>query len=209
MGVPVLERVIRSAVVYVFAVVALRIAGKRELSQVSTFDLVVLLFFANILQDAVIGDDQSVTGAMIGAATFLGLNYLVIRLIYNHERVDALIEGKATELIRDGEVQWPNLRRELVTLEELMISCHKQGIRDLSEVDLALLEPGGAISVFPKRPYPEEELETQILGRIAIMEDHLRDLRDALVREQGTDGREPGTGNREQWAPAGQTASAD
>jgi uncharacterized membrane protein YcaP (DUF421 family) len=193
-GAPWLERIVRAAVVYVFAVVALRLAGKRELSQVSTFDLVVLLFFANILQDSVIGDDRSISGGVVGAATLLGMNYLVVRLIYNHERLDELIEGRSSELVKDGQVQWSNMRRELVTIEELMISCHKQGVRDVTEVDLALLEPGGAISVFPKRPYPEEELETEILGRIAIMEDHLREIR---ARLPVTGDRLPGLGAAE------------
>ena len=78
-GVPLLERVVRAALIYVFAVVALRVAGKRELGQLSTFDLVVLLFFSNILQNAVIGADNSVTGGVVGATTFLALNYLVAR----------------------------------------------------------------------------------------------------------------------------------
>src|SRR5690349_941867 len=103
-GVPLLERVLRSVIVYVFAVVALRLAGKRELSQLSTFDLVVLLFFSNILQNSVIGADNSITGGFVGAATLLGINYLVIRILYSHERIDQLIEGRTTDLIRDGKV---------------------------------------------------------------------------------------------------------
>jgi len=194
----------RSAIVYVFAVVALRVAGKRELSQVSTFDLVVLLFFSNILQNAVIGDDNSITGGIVGAATFLGMNYIVVRLIYNHERVDELIEGRSTELIKDGEILWSNLRRELVTVEELMISCHKQGIRDIQEVDQALLEPGGSISVFPKRPYPEEELETEILGRIAMVEDTLSEIKTLL---RGYNGQMTGDSNATRSQPVAATTS--
>ena len=130
-GVPLLERVVRAALIYVFAVVALRVAGKRELGQLSTFDLVVLLFFSNILQNAVIGADNSVTGGVVGATTFLALNYLVARLTYNHERLDALVEGTPTTLVvgrcrPDGQPA-----RELVSEDDLKAACRRQGIRDL------------------------------------------------------------------------------
>jgi uncharacterized membrane protein YcaP (DUF421 family) len=147
-GVPLLERVVRAALIYVFAVVALRLAGKRELGQLSTFDLVVLLFFSNILQNAVIGADNSVTGGVVGAATFLALNYLVARLTYGHERLETLVEGQPTILIADGVVQTANLRRELVSVDELKAACHRQGIRELADVDMAVLDPDGAIAVF-------------------------------------------------------------
>ena len=147
-GVPLLERVVRAALIYVFAVVALRVAGKRELGQLSTFDLVVLLFFSNILQNAVIGADNSVTGGVVGATTFLALNYLVARLTYNHERLDALVEGTPTTLVSDGVVQTANLQRELVSEDDLKAACRRQGIRDLDDVDTAVLEADGAISVF-------------------------------------------------------------
>jgi uncharacterized membrane protein YcaP (DUF421 family) len=147
-GVPLLERVVRAALIYVFAVVALRVAGKRELGQLSTFDLVVLLFFSNILQNAVIGADNSVTGGVVGAATFLALNYLVARVTYRHERLSLLVEGKPTILIADGVVQTANLRRELVSVDELKAACHRQGIRELADVDMAVLDPDGAIAVF-------------------------------------------------------------
>ena len=147
-GVPLLERVVRAALIYVFAVVALRLAGKRELGQLSTFDLVVLLFFSNILQNAVIGADNSVTGGVVGAATFLALNYLVARLTYRHERLSEIVDGTPTVLIAQGVVQTANVRRELVSEDELKAACHRQGIRELGDVDMAVLEADGGISVF-------------------------------------------------------------
>lgn len=178
-GVPLGEHVIRAAVVYLFAIVALRLAGKRELGQLSTFDLVVLLFFSSILQNGIVGDDNSITGGVVGAITLLAINYLVARVLYRHERIDALIEGAATPLIQDGEILHDNLKRELVTREELTLACHKQGVRRLEDVDLAILEPGGAISVFARQPTREELVEDEVLRRLDELQ---RALGQALAR---------------------------
>src|SRR6202165_1910057 len=96
---PVLEKILRPIVVYVFLIVGLRLAGKRELAQLNPFDLVVLLTLSNTVQNAIIGDDNSVTGGVIGAATLLLVNYLVVRLLYRHEKLDRLVAGESCVLI--------------------------------------------------------------------------------------------------------------
>src|SRR5512143_173577 len=90
---PVLEKILRAVIVYLFLVVALRLAGKRELAQLNPFDLVVLLTLSNTVQNAIIGEDNTVTGGLIGAATLLVLNYAVVRFLYGHARIDHLVEG--------------------------------------------------------------------------------------------------------------------
>ena len=92
---PVLEKILRPVAVYAFLVVSLRLAGKRELAQLNPFDLVVLLTLSNTVQNAIIGDDNSVTGGLIGATTLLGVNYLVVRFLYRHEALERLVEGDA------------------------------------------------------------------------------------------------------------------
>src|SRR5881409_1252940 len=92
LGVPVLEKILRPILVYVFLVVGLRLAGKRELAQLNPFDLIVLLTLSNTVQNAIIGDDNSVTGGLLGAATLLGVNYIVVRFMVKHEKLDRLIE---------------------------------------------------------------------------------------------------------------------
>src|SRR2546427_11197397 len=104
LGLPSLEKIIRPMVVYLFLVIGLRLAGKRELAQLNPFDLVVLLTLSNTVQNAIIGDDNSVTGGVIGAATLLLVNYLVVRFLFRHEKLDRLVEGEACTLIEDGEV---------------------------------------------------------------------------------------------------------
>src|SRR5215813_6259060 len=96
LGLPIIEKILRPILVYAFLVIGLRLAGKRELAQLNAFDLVVLLTISNTVQNAIIGDDNSVTGGIIGASTLLLVNYTVVRFLYQHERLDALVEGAAS-----------------------------------------------------------------------------------------------------------------
>src|SRR2546428_7091637 len=93
LALPVLEKILRPVLVYFFLVIGLRLAGKRELAQLNPFDLVVLLTLSNTVQNAIIGEDNSVTGGVLGAATLLLVNFLVVRFLYRHERIDQFVEG--------------------------------------------------------------------------------------------------------------------
>src|SRR2546422_1987131 len=139
-GVPVLEKVLRPVLVYAFLVVGLRLAGKRELAQLNPFDLVVLLTLSNAVQNAIIGDDNSVTGGVIGATTLLLVNYLVVRFLYSHDRLEQIVEGAPEVLVKDGEIQTGNCQRELITASELAAAAHRQGLSSLDEVETAILE---------------------------------------------------------------------
>src|SRR3989442_15769447 len=119
LGLPVAEKVVRPVVVYVFLIVGLRLAGKRELAQLNPFDLVVLLTISNTVQNAIIGDDNSVTGGVIGAGTLLFVNHMVVRYLYGHEQLERLVEGDADVLIDKGVVMHQCLKDELITLMEL------------------------------------------------------------------------------------------
>jgi uncharacterized membrane protein YcaP (DUF421 family) len=166
LGLPVAEKIIRPVLVYLFLVVGLRLAGKRELAQLNTFDLVVLLTLSNTVQNAIIGDDNSVTGGVIGAATLLLVNYCVIRLLFGHERIDRLIEGDADVLVDGGLVQKDRLAKELITEAELLSAAHKQGFGALEEIERAVLEPGGTIAFFARRPTPDTERHLELLARL-------------------------------------------
>src|SRR5512140_3697639 len=93
LNLPVAEKILRTIIVYAFLIVGLRLAGKRELAQLNPFDLVVLLTISNTVQNAIIGDDNSITGGLIGAATLLIVNHAVVRYLYGHERLDRFVEG--------------------------------------------------------------------------------------------------------------------
>jgi len=177
LGLPVAEKMLRAVIVY-FALVALvRVAGKRELAQLNPFDLVVLLTLSNTVQNAIIGDDNSISGGLIGAATLIGINYLVVRFLYGHERLERLVEGDPDVLIENGEVLHDRLRKELITLPELETAAHKQGFTSLADVDRATLEPGGSISFCGKRPEPDVVRHQELTKRLDAILEELRGLR--------------------------------
>src|SRR5208282_6352785 len=146
MGLPLLEKILRPVIVYMFLVVSLRLSGKRELVQLNPFDLVVLLTLSNTVQNAIIGDDNSVSGGLLGATALLATNYLVVRFLYSHRKLDQIVEGKADVLIENGEIREEHVKKELITLPQLEAAARKQGFASLSEVDQCILEPGGTLS---------------------------------------------------------------
>ena len=160
MGVGLGEKVARSVLIYGFLVVAFRFAGKRELAQANTLDLVVLLLVGNAVQNGLLGNDLSVTGAWIGAATLLGVNALFNRALYVWPRFAALLEGEPTELIHDGELELGALRRQGISLPELRAIARRQGFPDLGSVSEATLETNGVVTMFaqgePIRFHPHQ-----------------------------------------------------
>jgi uncharacterized membrane protein YcaP (DUF421 family) len=177
LALPVAEKILRPVVVYIFLVVGLRLAGKRELAQLNPFDLVVLLTLSNTVQNAIIGDDNSVTGGVIGAATLLLLNYLVVRFLYRHARLDRFVEGAPGVLIENGKIREHQLAKEVLTRQELDAAAHRQGIGSLEDVERAVLEPGGTISFTPKKPQPEELRHQELLRRMDQMAREIAQLR--------------------------------
>jgi uncharacterized membrane protein YcaP (DUF421 family) len=166
LGVPLLEKIVRPVIVYVFLVVGLRLAGKRELAQLNPFDLVVLLTLSNTVQNAIIGNDNSVTGGLIGATALLILNYWVNRLLYGHERLERFVAGDADLLVDKGVVCEDALERELITRLDLEAAAHKQGFNSLYEIERAELEPGGGICFFGKKPTAEVTRHQEVLARL-------------------------------------------
>ena len=177
LGLPILEKILRPVVVYVFLIVALRLAGKRELAQLNPFDLVVLLTLSNTVQNAIIGDDNSVTGGLIGAATLLVVNYVVVRVLYGHARLDRLIEGKEDVLIEKGKVLKNRLKNELITMAELEAAAHRQGFAHLSEIESAVLEPGGIISFTGRQPEPDELRHREVMEHLTALQKEFAQFR--------------------------------
>jgi uncharacterized membrane protein YcaP (DUF421 family) len=180
LGVPVLEKILRAAIVYVFLIIGLRLAGQRELAQLNPFDLVVLLTLSNTVQNAIIGDDNSVTGGLIGCATLLVINYLVIRFLFTHERVDRIVEGEPDVLIEHGRIQEDHLKKELLTKQELEIAAHRQGFNGLQEIDRAAIEPGGGVFFTGKKPTPGEVQQSELLRRLDAIALQLTELRSQM-----------------------------
>jgi len=163
---PVLEKVLRPILVYGFLVLGLRLAGKRELAQLNPFDLIVLLMLSNTVQNAIIGDDDSLTGGLLGATALLAVNWFVVRFVYEHPGVERIVEGDAAVLIENGRVYHDRLRRELITLSALESAAHKQGTASLDQVERCVLEPGGTMSFVQRLPTPESAQFREIQRRL-------------------------------------------
>ncbi|HXJ35260.1 MAG TPA: YetF domain-containing protein [Candidatus Eisenbacteria bacterium] len=144
--VSVLERVARGAIGYLFLLVAFRISGKRQVGQLTPFDLVVLLIISNVLQNAMIGPDNSVTGGVIGALTIFVMNGALAWLTFKSRRLERLIEGEATRLVHDGKIDEAAMRKELVTHAELRAALREAGIPHVTEARFAMLESTGRIT---------------------------------------------------------------
>jgi uncharacterized membrane protein YcaP (DUF421 family) len=177
LGLPILEKILRPIIVYAFLVIGLRLAGKRELAQLNPFDLVVLLTLSNAVQNAIIGDDNTVTGGVIGGATLLVVNYVVVRFFYSHQRIAQRIEGQPDELIVQGAVQADHLRKELISVPELEEAARKQGFGSLAEVESAVLESCGDVSFIAKEPTPEEARHQELMARLDQLTRELAGMR--------------------------------
>jgi uncharacterized membrane protein YcaP (DUF421 family) len=149
------EKIIRSLVVYVFLVVMFRVLGKREVGQMTPFDLIVLLILSNVLQNAMIGPDNSILGGLIGATTILTANWMVSRAAFSSRLFHRAVEGVPTLLVHQGMPIEANLRHESITHEDLLASLRSQGIFSLSEVNAAVLETSGKVSVLRREPSTE------------------------------------------------------
>jgi len=142
------EKVLRALLIYAFLVVALRVVGKRELGQANTLDLIVLLLVANAVQNGIIGNDDTVTGAVIGAATLFAVNELVTRTSYAVPFLSRILEGEPSALVVDGKPVRAALRGAGISLSELRAIARRQGFADLGEVQTAILETNGVVSMF-------------------------------------------------------------
>jgi len=152
-----LEIVARTAIIYLAVLVGLRLTGKREVGQMTPFDLVLLILIANAVQNAMTGPDNSVTGGLVAAGTLLILNFLVSRVVFRNRRLRRIVEGTPTILIRDGQLIMKNLASEHMTADELLQALREHGVPRSEEVGLAVLEIDGSISVLRKDELPLKE----------------------------------------------------
>ena len=147
--IPPWDIVLRTAGVYVVILIGLRLAGKREIGQMTVFDLVVVLLLANAVQNAMVGPDTSLTGGLLAAVVLLLLNALVARLRLRWPVLRRIVEGSPTLLVLHGEVIADHLRREGLDQDTLEAALREHGVADLSGVEMAVLEIDGSIRVVP------------------------------------------------------------
>jgi uncharacterized membrane protein YcaP (DUF421 family) len=176
---PIMEKLLRPVIVYLVLVILLRLFGKRELAQLNPFDLVVLLSLSNTVQNAIIGDDNSVTGGVIGAFGLLAINWLVVRVLFRSPRLTRMLEGRATMLVCDGKVDSRALERESLTREELLQVIHRQGFEDFDKVRNCHLEPNGSFYIEAFDPSVEDKRHAELLARLDALQGELTRIRTA------------------------------
>ncbi len=147
MGISVPDKLIRTVAVYLAIAVLLRLAGKRDLAQLNSFDLVVMLLLSNVVQNAVIGPDNSLSGGLLGAAVLLVVNSVVVRLARRSDRVNALFEGTPTVLAADGRWDEKALRHEGLRLADVDAAVKRQNATGIADAQLVTLAEGGALVV--------------------------------------------------------------
>jgi len=178
---PIVEKMLRPLLVYIFLLVGLRLAGKRELAQLNAMDLIVLLTLSNTVQNAIIGEDNSLSGGLIGATTLLAVNYFVVRFLYNHAKISRIVEGEPDKLIENGVLNEERLKQELLTRSELEIAAHKQGFASLEEIDQATLETGGVISFVGKKPGPDEARFSELGEQLKVLNQKLDEIKATIA----------------------------
>jgi uncharacterized membrane protein YcaP (DUF421 family) len=174
---PILEKLARPVIIYLVLVVLLRIFGKRELGQLNPFDLVVLLSLSNTVQNAIIGEDNSVTGGVIGAFGLLAINWLVVRMLFRSRRLTRAFEGRATILVRDGQIDQRALKHESLTREELIEVIHRQGFEGVHQVRCCELEPNGSYYVEAFDPSAADKRQAEVLERLDALSRDVAALR--------------------------------
>jgi uncharacterized membrane protein YcaP (DUF421 family) len=178
---PLLEKILRPMIVYLFLIGFLRLFGKRELAQLNPFDLVVLLSLSNTVQNAMIGDDNSVTGGVIGALSLLTVNWLLSRILFNMPKLNKAFEGSASVLIRQGVVDWDEAKREALTELELRSVLHKQGFDDFAEIEKCVLEPNGNFYLEGIKSMGDDAQRAELKRSIEELHTEIKQMRAELA----------------------------
>ncbi len=177
-----IEKVIRPILIYATLVFFLRLFGKRELAQLNPFDLVVLLTLSNTVQNAIIGDDTSVSGGVVGALTLLGLNYGISFLKFKNKKIETWIEGNPVTIISGGKMDKKALRRELLTKEDLDILAHREGFENADDIEKCILDPNGSFLVDGKDEVKDGQFKKDVLEKIGKLSKQINDLQKALQK---------------------------
>lgn len=177
-----LEKVVRPLIVYFTMVFLLRLFGNRELAQLNPIDFVLLLLISEAVQNAIIGDDISLSGGVIGVATLLGVNYLMAHLKFRSKKVETVIEGESRVLIENGNLKHDALKRELMTEDDLKVIAHEEGLEDAGEIEKLTLDTNGSFLVEAKGDIKDARFKNEVLGKIDQLTKQLTDLQNSIQK---------------------------
>lgn len=176
------EKILRPIIVYIALIVLLRVVGKRELAQLNPLDLVVILSLSNTVQNAIIGQDNSLVGGIVGAGALLAINASVAWLKFRWPKVEALTEGKPVTLIENGKIDRNMLKSELMTESDLDIIAHENGFENAHDIDRLILDPNGSFLVDGKDEIKDAKFKRDVLHKISELSKQLAEL-NALIQK--------------------------
>lgn len=156
-SVPVAEIVIRGVIIYISLLFLIRVILRREAGTVGTADLLLIVLIGDAAQNGMASDHRSIGDAVLLVTVLITCNYTLDWLAYRFPSVERIIQPRALPLVKNGQIQWRNMRRELITKDELFSHLREQGISDLSEVKQAMIESDGRISVLKKEGEPQKQ----------------------------------------------------
>ncbi len=175
--VTLIEKIIRPILIYASLIFLLRLFGKRELGQLNPFDLVVLLSLSNTVQNAIIGDDTSVSGGIVGAIALLGINYIMAFLKYHSKWFESFIEGKPRVLIENSKINKDAVRREMLTKEDLDTVAHQQGLDNAAEIEKCIIDPNGSFLVEGNTETSETNFRREVLKKLEDLTHQISELK--------------------------------
>ena len=175
-----IEKIIRPILVYAALVFLLRLFGKRELGQLNPFDLVVLLSLSNTVQNAIIGEDNSVSGGIVGAIALLGINYTMAWFKYHSNWFESFIEGKPRILIENNTINKDAVKQELLTAEDLNTIAHKQGLDSAEDIEKCIIDPNGSFLVEGNTKTSDENFRMEVLKKLEDLTRQISELKGNL-----------------------------
>lgn len=173
LDISVIEKIVRPILIYLFLLIGLRLGGRRELSQLNMMDFVVLLAVANAVQNGIIGHDESVSGAIIGAAVLFMINGVALLLTQRSRRIRRLLIGSEIILIKDGVARERSIRRERLSSDDIHQAITEAGAKDIGDVELCVIEPNGHIVVRLKQSSEANDRFDELMRRIDELESRL------------------------------------
>lgn len=172
------EKILRPMIVYAALIILLRIFGKRELGQINPFDLVVILSLSNTVQNAIIGQDNSLVGGIVGACALLGTNYAVAFLKFRSRKIEKIIEGQSRTIIENSKVNESAVKGEFLTKEDLNTIAHREGLDSADDIEKCVLDPNGSFLVEGNTRTSDENFRQEVLKRLEDLTHQLSELKN-------------------------------
>lgn len=183
-SVTLIEKIIRPILVYFALILLLRLFGNREMAQLNPVDFVLLLLISETVQNAIIGDDTSLSGGIIGVFVLLGISFLTSYVKFRSKRVESLLEGEPRVLVEDGKPQAAEIRREMLTAEDLDVIAHEEGLESAKDIEKLILNPNGSFLVEGKDEIKDREFKKDVLEKIDKLTEQIDDLRLLLRKSE-------------------------